>query len=277
MATKSDFKAAQERIFARPRPTSASDQELLRKTEDDGVYPSPLNIKGIRLDRIVAGSRPPRTYCEESLADLGQSLLTHGQIMPILVQYQSEQDNFLLVDGERRWRAAQKVGLQTLHAIILGRLTPAERYEQQVAAALQQNDWDPGERVQALEAYKMLKGMATWAEVAEQLGISDATLHALLWGQAASDRPAQESEDASSALSQAAAAMRLLDHALSRVHPGQAGSADMMRLLADLAAWLAAQRARLQPPKTKARTEERDHAAEGEAKPVKHMPTWGQR
>ena len=152
MATKRDFKAAQDRIFARPRAESASDHELLRKTEDDGVYPSPLNVKAIRLDHIVADAgRPPRTFSEQSLLDLGQSLLAHGQIMPILVQYQSDEDVFVLVDGERRWRAAQKLGLPSLQAIILGRLSPPERYEQRMAVALHQADWDACERVQALE------------------------------------------------------------------------------------------------------------------------------
>ena len=143
MATKHDFKAAQDRIFSRPRSESKSDQELLRKTEDDGVYPSPLNVKAIRLDHIIAdANRPPRSFSEQSLLDLGQSLLAHGQIVPVVVEYQSEDDKFVLIDGERRWRAAQKVGLSSLQAIVLGRLTPLERYEQQMIAALHHSEWD---------------------------------------------------------------------------------------------------------------------------------------
>lgn len=274
MATKHDFKAAQDRIFARPRPESVSDQELLRKTEDDGVYPSPLNVKAIRLDHIVADAgRPPRTFSEQSLLDLGQSLLAQGQIMPILVQYQSDDDVFVLVDGERRWRAAQKVGLPSLQAIIIGRMTPAERYEQRMAVALHQAEWDACERVQALEAYKTLKNLPTWTDVAHDLGISDATLQSLLEAPASA---ADATPGASGAIGRAMAAIDLLEHALSCLRPRQAGKAEIARRLDELTERVAEQRARLQQNKPKPQSETKN-PVEGAGKPVRHMPTWDQR
>ncbi len=177
MATRQDFKAAQERIFSRPRPESRSDREVLRKTEDDGVYPSPLNVKALRLDRVVPDpDQPARTFDQQSLAELGQSLITHGQLSPILVEYLSDEDVFLLIDGERRWRAAQLVGIETLQAIILTGLSPADRREIRIAALLHREAWGSADLVAALEAYKRMKRLTTWPEVADALGVREATL-----------------------------------------------------------------------------------------------------
>ena len=275
MATKRELKAAQDRIFARPRPESKSDQELLRKTEDDGVYPSPLNVKAVRVDRIVPdASRPRRTDSDAALDDLGQSLLIHGQIIPILVHYQSDEDVFVIVDGERRWRAAQDVGLQTLQAIILGSLTVVQRDEQRIIAALHQKAWDEDECVQALEMYKAQRGLSTWTDVAHRLGLSEAGLQTMLGAPAA---PGDDTAPDSDPLSQAAAATRLLEHALSRVRPGQGYDSDATQLLDQLGEYVIAQRARLERARSKAQVEDKSQPSEGAAKPVRHMPPWGQR
>jgi ParB family chromosome partitioning protein len=272
MPTKSDFKAAQERIFARPRPESKSDIELLRKTEDDGVYPSPMNVRSIRLDRLVPDpDRPPHTYSEASLRDLGQSLLAHGQMSPILVEYQSEEDRFLIVDGERRWRAAQSVGLQSVQAIVLGRMTPAERCARRIALAVHQSAWDADERAQALAAYKVMQDLTTWAEVAEQIGVSDATMQTLLLGTSGAELGSEPDP-----VQHVVAAMRLLEHALERVSPEQSESAGIVQALADLSSCLSAHRARLHQAKAKTASEHKA-SSEGAAKPVRRMPTWGQR
>lgn len=271
MATKSDFMQAQERIFARPRQHSRSDQELLRKTEDDGVYPSSLNVKAIRVDRITTSDRALRAYSDASLDELGQSLLTYGQLIPILVQYDGDNDVFVLVDGERRWQAAQRAGIAALHAVILGRMTPAERYERQVAAALQQNDWDPGQRAQALEAYKMLKGIETWAGVAAQLGVSEATLQALLSTPAPADAHAPDVSAAPDAAGSIDAALRLLDHALASL---PADSASAGELLAALSTRLSALKLRVQKESARLRATAPTTSGDKPAKPVRRIPTW---
>ncbi len=273
MASKSDFKAAQQRIFTRPRSESKSDQELLRKTEDDGVYPSPLNVKSIRVDRIVPDkNRPARSYCDASLAALGQSLLAHGQLVPILVQYQGDEDVFVLVDGEQRWRAAQAAGLQTLDAIILSNLTPTERYEQQVALALHQSSWRHDECAQALEAYKAMRGLADWTDVAGALGLSEATLLAHM-----QPAPPESAAPECDALAQATAAVRLLEAALARLQAQPGDKADAVLLVGELTERLAAERTRLQCGAPRLYEENKNQATEGAAKPVRHMPTWGQR
>lgn len=238
----------------------------MRKTEDDGVYPSPLNVKAVRLDRIVADdNRPARTFSEQSLDELGRSLLIHGQMAPIMVQYLSDDDTFILVDGERRWRAAQKVGLQTLQAVILSRLTPEERYDRQMAVSLHQQGWDGEERMDALQCYKTRRGLDTWAGVAESLGLSESGLSAAV-GSSSAPVGCQETPTAADAAAQTAAATRLLDDVFSRLRPGRDDDGQLVQALDDLARLIASQRARLERAR-------RGPAAKG--KPVQHMPTWG--
>jgi ParB/RepB/Spo0J family partition protein len=265
MASKQDFKAAQRRIFTRPRTESKSDQELLRKTEDDGVYPSQLSVKSVRLNRIKPDERRPQhTYADESLAELAQSLRAHGQIVPLLVEYQSDDDIFVLLDGERRWRAAQQAGLKTLQVVIVARLSPEERYEIELAAALHTGAWDARERMQALHDYRAGKGLATWAEVAERLGVSEATIDAMLRASVAG--PSATTGDAAS---QVEAATHILDLALTRLQAGDGNSAEIAQLLKEIDDCLAEHRTRLIHSRSKQEPEE-------PGKPVRNMPAWGQ-
>jgi len=265
MATKQELKAAHQRILSRPPAEGKSDQELLRKTEDDGVYPSTLNVKTIRLDRIVPDpGRLPRTYSAQSLAELGQSLLAHGQLVPITVQYLSDDDVFVLVDGERRWRAAQKTGLKTLQAVIVSPLTALDSYERQGVTVLHQARWDAAEWLHFLESYKKMQGLATWAQVAEHLGVSEGTLNALLHASLA-----ESGKMAEDVLGQANAILDLLDRALGRLQPDGKDSAGIAELLNRLAGCVAQHRERLLYGRAKRQPPE-------PGTPMQHMPTWGQ-
>jgi ParB family chromosome partitioning protein len=63
-------------------------------------------------------SNPRKSFNEEELRQLGASLLKK-QLVPLIAR-----KNGLLVDGERRWRAAKIVGLQTLDVILIDDNTP---------------------------------------------------------------------------------------------------------------------------------------------------------
>lgn len=71
----------------------------------------------IDLDLIRPNSEQPRTrFTEEKLEELTQSIKTNGVVQPILVRRDGV--HFELVAGERRWRAAQRAGLQKIPALI---------------------------------------------------------------------------------------------------------------------------------------------------------------
>ncbi len=71
----------------------------------------------IDIDLIAPSSEQPRTtFDEEKLEDLVQSIRVNGIVQPVLVRRQNS--HFQLVAGERRWRAAQRAGLQKIPAVV---------------------------------------------------------------------------------------------------------------------------------------------------------------
>jgi ParB family transcriptional regulator, chromosome partitioning protein len=80
------------------------------KTENEGFLE-------IDLDLIEPNADQPRTRFEESaLEELAQSIRANGIVQPILVRRRGLQ--YQIVAGERRWRAAQRAGLQKIPVVI---------------------------------------------------------------------------------------------------------------------------------------------------------------
>jgi len=71
----------------------------------------------IDLDLIEPNSQQPRTHFgEEDLEELTQSIRANGVVQPIVVRKKAS--HYELVAGERRWRAAQRAGLQKISAVV---------------------------------------------------------------------------------------------------------------------------------------------------------------
>lgn len=71
----------------------------------------------ISLDLIEPNSEQPRTRFDEThLEELAQSIMANGIVQPIIVRRRGSR--FQIVAGERRWRAAQKAGLQQIPAVV---------------------------------------------------------------------------------------------------------------------------------------------------------------
>mgnify|MGYP001409770671 CR=1 FL=1 len=75
-------------------------------------------IKEIDVELIKANPNQPRkVFDEERLKELSESIKRHGLLQPVTVM-QDEEDNYILVAGERRLRAHKLAGLPTIKAII---------------------------------------------------------------------------------------------------------------------------------------------------------------
>lgn len=111
-----------------------------------------LDLKAIRLDRIVPDpNQPRRTTPDETLADLAESIREQGVIQPIEVDYDEAHDVFRLVHGERRWRAAKIAGLETIPAVIKPKpLDRATRLIRQLIENIQREDLNDIDRAAAL-------------------------------------------------------------------------------------------------------------------------------
>ena len=75
-------------------------------------------VLDVDIDLIEPNSLQPRTnFDEERLEELAQSIRANGIIQPILVR-RTDGDRYQLVAGERRWRAAQRAGLQRIPCVV---------------------------------------------------------------------------------------------------------------------------------------------------------------
>jgi ParB family chromosome partitioning protein len=136
--------------------------------------------KEIRLERIAADpEQPRRTFDAERLAELTASIRREGVLQPIAVRYDAERDVYVVVHGERRWRAAADAGLATIPAIV--RDVPHDRrLVQQLMENVVRDDLNAVDRAAALRALKTQLGDAPWESVAETIGIRRSRLFQLL-------------------------------------------------------------------------------------------------
>ena len=116
-----------------------------------------LRLEVIRLNP----DQPRKTFDEETIAELASSIEQHGLMQPITVKRLPEEDAYLLVAGERRYRAVQKLGRPTVTAII----TDGNPDELAVIENLQREDLRPVEQADALARLMEKHG---WSQ--EQLG-----------------------------------------------------------------------------------------------------------
>lgn len=91
-----------------------------------GEMDKPASVQEpIRADRFVPiefispnPRNPRRNFAEEDLADLAQSIREHGIVQPVVVRPAAVEGRFEIIAGERRWRAAQKAGLNQVPVIV---------------------------------------------------------------------------------------------------------------------------------------------------------------
>jgi ParB family chromosome partitioning protein len=75
-------------------------------------------LREIDIDLIEPNNVQPRTRFDETqLEELAQSIKTNGVVQPILVR-KTEGGRYQIVAGERRWRAAQRAGLQRIPSVV---------------------------------------------------------------------------------------------------------------------------------------------------------------
>jgi len=127
-------------------------------------------LKAIPLDRLQRGKyQPRRDIHPEALEELAESIKAQGVMQPIVVRPIAE-DQYEIIAGERRWRASQLVGLDTIPAVI--RDVPDETA---IALALienlQREDLNPIEEALALKRFQE-EFELTQQEVAEAVGKS---------------------------------------------------------------------------------------------------------
>ncbi len=139
-----------------------------------------VEAKQIQLERIRSDpSQPRQTFDEEKLEELAASIRLEGVLQPIVVRYESGRDIYIIVQGERRWRASRMAGLASIPAMV--RDVPIERrLIQQLMENIVRDDLNALDRASALRALKVQLRDAPWEAVAEAVGIRRSRLFQLL-------------------------------------------------------------------------------------------------
>lgn len=123
----------------------------------------------IAIDKISPNPDQPRSrFDDESLAELAASIVEVGVLQPVVV-FQAD-DGFVLVAGERRWRAAKTAGLSTVPAVVRGTQTDSTLVEALVEN-VQRLDLTPLEEAHAYRQLLEDFGM-TQEQVADRVGKS---------------------------------------------------------------------------------------------------------
>ncbi len=130
-----------------------------------------LRLEMLRLNP----DQPRKAFNKESIAELASSIEQHGLLQPITVKRIPEEDAYLLVAGERRYRATQKLGRETITAII----TDGNADEITVIENLQREDLKPLEQAEAL-GQLMKKHGYTQEQLAKVIGKARTTVTELL-------------------------------------------------------------------------------------------------
>ena len=122
-------------------PEDVEDQEQDKK----GNILIPLNE--IKNDN----NQPRKAFDSDKIAELTESIKTHGIIQPLILR-KSEDGLYIIVAGERRWRAAKLAGLKEVPAIVMD-LSERDVLEISLIENIQRQDLNP---IEEALAYKKL-------------------------------------------------------------------------------------------------------------------------
>ncbi|MGG7059245.1 ParB/RepB/Spo0J family partition protein [Clostridium nigeriense] len=123
----------------------------------------------ISLNLIKSNDEQPRkSFDDEKIAELAQSIKEHGIIQPIILNKKDKY--YVIVAGERRWRAAKLLGLKEVPAIVM-ELTDKDILEVSLIENIQRQDLNPIE--EALAYKKLLSDFdLTQEELSKRVGKS---------------------------------------------------------------------------------------------------------
>lgn len=126
-------------------------------------------IHDLPLSELVANPyQPRRQFSEESINELAQTLNKEGLLQPIVVRQKAEK--YEIIAGERRFRAAQALGWETIPAII-NNMSDDQAASLALIENLQREDLNPIDEAQAYSNLMQLNNL-TQVELAKEVGKS---------------------------------------------------------------------------------------------------------
>lgn len=127
-------------------------------------------IRNVAVDHIAPNPEQPRKkFDPAALQELADSINERGVLQPILVQ-ETEPERFMIIAGERRYRAAKLAGL-TVVPVIVGQFSADEVLEIALVENIQRADLNPIEEANAYAELAQRRGW-TQEQLAKHLGKS---------------------------------------------------------------------------------------------------------
>lgn len=150
----------------------------------DALFPSNVNMNildadskdviiELKINDVEPNVNQPRkSFDDEKLSELADSIKEHGVIQPIIV---SKKDNYYqIIAGERRWRASKKAGLKTIPAIVRSYDDKKTR-EVSLIENIQRQNLNPLETAKAIKEL-MDEHSMTQEEISKTLGKSRSSI-----------------------------------------------------------------------------------------------------
>ncbi len=140
-------------------------KEIFSYTEEERA-----NAAQMPVDKIFANPDQPRkNFDSQALKELSDSIKKHGVIMPIVVNDNGD-GTYMIIAGERRFRASKLAGLSTI-PVVIRNYSDREIKEISLIENLQREDLNPIEAATAMKEL-MVEYKLTQDELAERIGKS---------------------------------------------------------------------------------------------------------
>lgn len=108
--------------------------------------------RAIRVDLIDRDPNQPRTvFSQIALDELEASMRSVGQLQPVSVRYNRSTRRYTLMMGERRWRVAKTIGLETVLAVVEHDVNDEDAFVRGVAENAARADMTPMEEARAFQ------------------------------------------------------------------------------------------------------------------------------
>ncbi|MBQ6342982.1 MAG: ParB/RepB/Spo0J family partition protein [Anaerolineaceae bacterium] len=140
----------------------------------NSLMDSDESVKTVPLTSISPNPRQPRSiFTDEELAELAESIREHGVIQPLIVSDNGD-GTYILIAGERRLRASQLAGLNSV-PVVVRKADDQELLELALIENIQREDLSP---LEAAEAYKSLEENfnLTHEEISKRVGKNRASV-----------------------------------------------------------------------------------------------------
>ncbi len=138
--------------------------------ENKSVQIKTNTVTEMDINKIFPNPNQPRKHFdEEALQELSNSIKIHGIIQPIVVN-KDDDDKYMIIAGERRWRASRLAGLTSV-PVVIKNYTEKQVKEVSLIENLQREDLNPIEAARAIKQL-MEEYNFTQEAVAERIGKS---------------------------------------------------------------------------------------------------------